>query len=303
MAYPPHQFGFSFVVTKWVRRLLIANGAVFLVTVLVGQRLVFDWFAFHPSRVITQPWGALTYMFLHGGLWHLLLNMLILFFFGPPLEDRWGSREFLRFYLVCGLGGAALSFLFASGASVVGASAAIYGLMLAFAMTWPESPIYVWGIFPVKAKWLVGFLFVLTLLAAAGGSGGGVAHFAHLGGILAGFLYLRIDGRMGRMSLGIPGRSEAKGGRGSWGSSRGSGLVGRLPRVTVLSRKPEDEEDRTEPPRRTGRSGRPWRDPEEEALLDEVDRVLDKISASGMSSLSPEERRLLDEVSRRHRAN
>lgn len=294
MAYNPSPFGFSFVVTKWVKRLLIANGVAFLVTVLVGERLMFEWFAFHPSRVVTQPWGVATYMFLHGGFWHLAMNMLVLFFFGPPLEDRWGSREFLRYYIVCGLGGVALSFLFASGSAVVGASAAIYGLMLAFAMTWPDSPIYIWGIFPVKAKWLMTFLFALTLLNAAGGGGGGIAHFAHLGGILAGFLYLRSDGRMGRLSLAIPSR-----GGGASAGTKGE----RATRVQVLTREPRPPESRKETVPGRGRSGRTWRDADEEKLLDEVDRVLDKISASGMASLSPEERRLLDEVSKRHRAN
>jgi membrane associated rhomboid family serine protease len=257
---------------------------------------MFEWFAFHPSRIVTQPWGAATYMFLHGGLWHLLMNMLVLFFFGPPLEDRWGSREFLRYYIVCGLGGVALSFLFASGSSVVGASAAIYGLMLAFAMTWPDSPIYVWGIFPVKAKWLMTFLFALTLLSATGGGGGGggVAHFAHLGGILAGFLYLRSDGRIARLSLSLPSRKDGASGGGSTG--------GRVTRVSSLTREPRPQESRKETVPGRGRA-RPWRDAEEEALLDEVDRVLDKISATGMASLSPDERRLLDEVSKRHRAN
>ncbi len=299
MAYNTAPFAFRFSVTPWVRRLLIANGVVFLITLLAGQTfrpVIIDWFAFHPNQVLTRPWGAVTYMFLHGDLWHLLLNMLVLFFFGPPLEERWGSREFLKFYFICGLGGVALSFLFASGASVIGASAAIYGVMLAFAMTWPESPIYVWGIFPVKAKWLVGFMFVLTLLSAAGGSGGGVAHFAHLGGLVTGFLYLRLDGRMGKLSLGIPtGRSGPKGGA--------SGSGGSTTRVSVLTREPRPPQSRKETVPGRGVRGRPWQDAEEEALLDEVDRVLDKISATGMSSLSAEERRLLDEVSKRHRAN
>lgn len=298
MAYNTTPFAFRFSVTPWVRRLLIANGVVFVITLLAGQTFrpaIIDWFAFHPGQVLTRPWGAVTYMFLHGDLWHLLLNMLVLFFFGPPLEERWGSREFLKFYFICGLGGVALSFLFASGASVIGASAAIYGVMLAFAMTWPESPIYVWGIFPVKAKWLVGFMFVLTVLSAAGGSGGGVAHFAHLGGLLTGFLYLRLDGRLGKLSLGIPtGRSAPKG---------GGSAAGRTTRVSVLTREPRPPESRKETVPGRGPRGRPWHDAEEEALLDEVDRVLDKISATGMSSLSAEERRLLDEVSKRHRAN
>jgi hypothetical protein len=134
--------------------------------------------------------------------------MLFLFFFGPHLESKWGSREFIRYYLVCGLGGVALSFLFVSY-SIIGASAAVYGVMLAFAMAWPNAPIYVWGIFPVKAKWLVGFFVLITFLNAFGGAGGGVAHFAHLGGFAAGFLYLKTDWRASQamQSMGKAARS------------------------------------------------------------------------------------------------
>ena len=100
------------MLTPWVKRLLIANTVVFFATAVIGPELVFEWFAFQPGELILRPWGPVTYMFLHGDLWHLLSNMLVLFFFGPPLEGRWGGREFLRFYFVCGVGGVALSFLF-----------------------------------------------------------------------------------------------------------------------------------------------------------------------------------------------
>jgi hypothetical protein len=129
--------------TPWVKRLLIANVVVFLVT-MVNQEFFFRWFAFAPLEVMTRPWGVVTYMFLHGDLMHLAVNMLVLFFFGPPLEARWGSMDFIKFYLICGLGGVALSFLLASSAWIVGASAAIYGLMLAFAMNWPQSQVARW---------------------------------------------------------------------------------------------------------------------------------------------------------------
>lgn len=269
----------SFVhsLTPWVKRLLIANVVVFVLT-MVNQEFFFRWFAFAPSRVLTQPWGALTYMFLHGDLMHLLVNMLVLFFFGPPLESRWGSTEFIKFYLFCGLGGVALSFLFAPGSWIVGASAAIYGLMLAFAMHWPEAPIYIWGIFPVKAKWLVGFLFVVSLMSAFGGGGGNIAHFAHLGGILTGFLYLKSDWRPDR------GRT-----------SRRQGI--RVRKMAIVPR-----EERREESDAAG-AGRKERSADDDSILDEVDRILDKISAEGMTSLTNEERRTLDRVSRRHRSN
>jgi len=270
------QTPFGFALTPWVRRLLIANVAVFIVT-RVNLGFFTDWFAFSPSEVLTRPWGAVTYMFLHGDVWHLLVNMLVLFFFGPPLESRWGSREFVRYYFICGLGGVALSFLFVSY-GIVGSSAAMYGLMLAFAMGWPDAPIYIWGIFPVKAKWLVGFLFVVSLMSAFGGAGGGVAHIAHLGGIVTGFLYLKRDWR--------PGHGRARRGRGA--------RVRRLAIVPRDERGPEPHGKRA--PEREGPVG-------EDTLLDEVDRILDKISAKGIGSLTPEERSVLDDVSRRHRSN
>src|SRR5690606_3126395 len=124
------------------------------------------------------------------GLFHLLFNLLALFFFAPPLEERWGSRGFLRFYFIAGAGGSLLSLAFWNQ-SIAGASAAVYGVMVAFAMYWPDNPIYIWGIFPIKAKWLVGGLVALSLFSAVGGSASGTAHLAHLGGAIAAFVYLR----------------------------------------------------------------------------------------------------------------
>jgi membrane associated rhomboid family serine protease len=270
------QFSFGYRLTPWVKRLLIANVVVFLITMLNPSFFV-EWFAFWPAEVLTRPWGALTYMFLHGGFWHLAINMLILFFFGPPLEARWGSREFIRYYLVCGLGGVALSFLFVSN-PIIGASAAIYGLMLAFALHWPEAPIYIWGIFPVKAKWLVGFLFVMSLMSALGGAGGNIAHFAHLGGIVTGFLYLKSDWRPTEV-----GRVRKKGVR--------------VRRMAIV---PREEPRRKASP---GDSKESQTSTGEEAILDEVDRILDKISAEGMTSLTSEERETLNDVSKRRRSN
>ena len=277
MSYQTRSFGFGGAITPMVKRLLIANAVVFFVTMVLNRGFVYEWFAFQPTNIFIRPWGVFTYMFVHGNLMHLAMNMLMLFFFGSPLENRWGGREFLKFYVICGLGGVALSYLFLP-AWVVGASAAVYGVMLAFAFNWPDSPIYVFGIFPVKAKWLMTFFFVLSLLSAFDGSGGGVAHFAHLGGLVTGFVYLKSDWRLGsrmqrlkqstrrrRMAI-VPGDK---------GKARKEKVAG-----------PTERETR-----------------EDAALYDAVDRVLDKISAQGMSALTADERRLLDEMSRRHRSN
>ena len=273
MAQYSGSYGFGgYHLTPWVKRLLLANGAVFIATWVLPWLMPF--LAFQPSAVFFRPWTIFTYMFTHGGFWHIFFNLLALFFFGPPLEERWGSREFIKYYLICGLGGAALSFVFAFNNAVVGASAAVYGVMLAFAMMWPDIPIYIWGIFPVKAKWLVLALVALSLFSAFGSAGSdGVAHFAHLGGFAAGFLYIRLDA-----ATTSPLQKLRK-------------LVMRR-RFKVV---PGARSTRPEPPRPKRR--------EDDQMLDEVDKVLDKISTQGMASLTPEERNLLDEMSRRYRQN
>jgi rhomboid family protein len=276
MAYTYRTFGFGNVLTPVVKRLLIANVVAYVLTLLVGTSFAYDWFAFQPTRIFIRPWGVFTYMFMHHGIWHLAMNMLALFFFGAPVEAKWGSREFFKYYVICGLGGVALSYVFLP-TSIVGASAAIFGVMLAFAMAWPDAPIYVFGIFPVKAKWLVTFFFVLTLLSAVTDSGGGVAYLAHLGGLITGFIYLKADWRAGRPVQRFTRAVRAR-------------------RMAIVPRDERDDSTHGQPTEARRRR-------EDQSLYDAVDAVLDKISAEGMASLTPDELKLLDEVSRRHRAN
>lgn len=285
MSFQGSGFGspFGFSITPWVKRLLIANIAVFLLTWIVGKipavAGVLGYLPLVPSQVLARPWTVLTYMFVHGGLFHLLFNMLGLLFFGPPLEERWGSREFLKYYLIAGIGGALFSFIFPNQA-IVGASGAVYGIMLAFAMYWPDNPIYIWGILPVKAKWLVLFLFLLSLFSAMDGGASGVAHLAHLGGLVTGFAFLKSP----------------------WGPSPwGEPLqTPKRRRFTVLTgaRRSQAKPAASAPARPTAPAA--WRAGEED-VLSEVDRILEKISAHGLASLSPEERRVLDDASRRGR--
>ncbi len=268
--------------TPWVKRILLANLAVFLVSLFVPLGFLVRWFGFTPAEILFRPWSILTYMFVHGGFLHVLFNMLVVFFFGPPLERKLGGTEFLKLYLLGGLGGAVAGFAFAFSTPVIGASAAVFALMLAFAWYWPNAPIYIWGIFPVKAKYLVGVLVVFTFLATFSDAASVTAHFAHLGGLVAGALFLRYGG-------GSPD-----------GLSFLSGASMRAPRVAILHRSKPEEKVRSSAPRRTRREGGERGEGE---LLDEVDRILDKISESGMSSLTDGERALLDEVSRRRRSN
>jgi membrane associated rhomboid family serine protease len=269
-------FSFGSGLTPWVKNLLIANVAIFLVDEALLQGQLRNYMAFGRHTALLQPWTIVTYMFAHGDFLHLFGNMLVLFFFGPPLESRWGSREFLKYYLVGGFGGAVLQLILVPGSSMIGASAATFAIMLAFAIYWPDVSVYIWGILPVKVKYLVMAYAVLSITFL--NSGGGIAHAAHLGGFAAGFIYLRF-------------------------SSPGHGIGGlrkmmNKRRLKVVSR---DDSPQTAAAPRPSARGRGTG--EEEKLLDELDRVLEKISTQGMSSLSPQERKLLDEVSRRYRTD
>ena len=264
-----------FAPTPWVRRLLVATGSVYLLqlTVFTSPWLV-EMFGFEPALLVGHPWSLITYAFLHGSFLHLLFNMLGLFMFGPPVEERLGGARFVRLYVLSALGGAALSLAFAAvtgRGAIVGASAAVFGVMLAFVLEWPDAPVFVFPLpVPLKAKWLVVFLAAMSLLAVVWGTRDGVAHFAHLGGFAAALLYLRGPALM----------------RWRFQTPRGrSGAVPVHPTARAASR--------------AGSLASRPRHGSDPATLAEVDRVLDKISADGLDSLTPEERRFLDEISRR----
>ena len=276
--------------TPWVRRLLVANLLVFLIqkTLLVAPSYL-TAFGFDPMKAWQQPWTFVTYMFLHGNILHLAFNMLMLYVFGPPVEERMGGRIFFLYYLLCGLGGAALSFLLAQWApvgTILGASGAIMGVAVAFAWYWPNHPVVVFPLpDPIPAKWLVTFLVGLDLaLAWAGalaraGVGDGIAHLAHLGGVAAALLYLK-----GQDWRATHGERRERGGH----MAESSVLATRPPRASRSSGAPPST-------RQTKRGG-----PDARANA-EVDRVLDKINASGIDSLTPAERKFLTEMSRKKR--
>lgn len=273
---------FGYVLTPWVKRLLLVNFAVFVAVNMMGLvpwPWVRDTFGFSANTFLGHPWSAATYMFLHGSFMHVFFNMLILFFFGPPLERAWGGREFLKFYLICGIGAAFTSFLLirvVGFPTVVGASGALYGVLLAFALKWPDARVYIWFVLPVKVKYLVGFMVFMDFWAtlnAGRGAGGGVATWAHLGGAATAWIYLkygdRIEARLRRMS---PRRAHLGVESGKAGS---------------------DDRGRAERKRKSR--------PVNGDTLDEVDRILDKIRDSGIESLTPKEKAYLDDMSRRYR--
>ena len=150
-------------------------------------------FGLSPRLVLTRAfvWQPFTYMFLHADFWHIFFNMLMTWFLGNTVESVWGRRRFLKYYIACGLGGAAFSAIFTfNGPPVIGASAAVFGLYLAYAMMFPDNTIYLYFLLPIKAKYFVTFFAAVQLLYGIGG-GGGIAYFAHLGGMAAGLLFFR----------------------------------------------------------------------------------------------------------------
>jgi membrane associated rhomboid family serine protease len=270
----------SYRITPWVGRFIIANAVVLLLLMtLFTSREVFQLLQFSPRTAFTRPWTFVSYMFVHGGLLHLLGNMLMLFVFGTAVEGRMGSRNFLLYYLFCGVGAAVFSLLLAGIMPIgafVGASGAVLGVAVAFAMYWPDAEIIVFPIpVPIKARTLVIGLVALDIIASQLWPNDGVAHLAHVGGALFGYLYFRVQS-LSRRSPGAPART--------------------VERVVMV------QSGSSEPDRRTPVTPmRPRRRADADPVAAEVDRVLDKISEKGISSLTAAERRFLDEVAKQKR--
>ena len=180
-----------------IKLLLIGNIAIFLLQYFGLGDLLIRYFGLYPASVIGSfaIWQLVTYLFLHGGVFHVLFNMLALWMFGRDLEEKWGTRGFLRFYFFTGVGAGVcivlVNYLFGNpGIPTIGASGAIYGILLASAIYWPDRLIYIYGLFPIKMKWLVIIYGAIAFLGATN-INSGVSDIGHLGGLLCGFIYLR----------------------------------------------------------------------------------------------------------------
>jgi membrane associated rhomboid family serine protease len=187
---PP--WGQSFAGTV-VGKLIIANVAVFILQQLF-QPYFNDIFQLQPRAVVQNfyVWQLVSYLFLHDGIMHILFNMIVLFFFGSALEMAWGPRRFLQYYLVCGVGAGLLHMLVSYDSTVIGASGAVYAVLMAYAIMYPNQIVLLMLVLPIKVKYLVTGLVVIDLLMGIQG-GGRIAHFAHLGGMLTGLFYFRDD--------------------------------------------------------------------------------------------------------------
>jgi membrane associated rhomboid family serine protease len=243
--------------TKGVKWLIITNCFIFLL-MLVGYRLI-EPFGLTPTLVKKgYIWQIFTYMFLHGGLFHLFFNMFALWMFGPPIEQQWGTRQFVKYYFYTGIGAGIFTFVLSINSTIptIGASGAIFGILVAYALLFPDSIIYLWFLFPVKAKYLVIFFGILELIASINYTPDGIGHFAHLGGMVVGYLYLKSDWRTAHFFRFF---REMKYRR----------------KLKALNKKHK----------------------ETEKLMSQVDQILDKINKVGYENLSKAEKKILEKAS------
>lgn len=268
------------------KNLLIINILIFVATLVLegmGTNLSYALglhFFMMPDFHVYQ---FVTYMFMHGGFTHLFFNMFALWMFGCVVENTLGTKRFLIYYMACGIGAGLIQeltqfvsiyFMLSHSASLtVGASGAIYGILLAFGMLYPNERIFIFPLpVPIKAKWFITFYVVVELFSAIATSGDGVAHTAHLGGMLIGFFMIRYWKR------------HPQGGYGR--GSRAGDFISRM-RDMVEREKRRREQQSTD-------SNPDWEYNErKKEKQEEIDRILDKIRRNGYDSLTDEEKRKL----------
>jgi membrane associated rhomboid family serine protease len=259
----PYRPGGFQVIPPAIKTIIIINVAVFLLqTTPFGETITTLGALWPIGSGNFRLWQPLTYMFLHGGGQHLFFNMFALWMFGAEIENYWGTRQFNTYYFICGLGAAAINLLATIGDPnpTVGASGAIYGVLIAFGMMFPDRYIFLYFLFPIKAKYFIAGYALIEFFSGLGsrsmGSGSNIAHFAHLGGMLIGFIYITIK-------------------RNEWSIS---GLFSKMNSFGKKKSGPRLYKQNKVAP------------PVSEA---EINAILDKISEYGYDSLTEEERRKL----------
>ena len=253
----------TITIPSGVKFLLIINIIVFILIELSGQKnLLFRTFGLVPSLVWTKfkIWQLFTYLFIHGGIFHIFFNMFVLWMFGKDLESQWGKMEFLLFYFVCGIGAGLITVLFSvnSIVPIVGASGAIYGLLLAYGFTYPNQMVYLYGLVPIKVKYMVLGLGAIAFFASLSASQSNVSHITHLSGMIIGliFIYFNINWKVIK-----------------WWYIR--------MRLKGLSQQPAKQDN------------------EEAQMKKQVDKILDKLNDSGWDSLTEQEENYLTQASKR----
>jgi membrane associated rhomboid family serine protease len=284
--------------TRAVQWLLALNiGIYFLQLTLFGSDAVYSALALDPARFPAAWWTIVTYMFVHAWLAHLAFNMFTLWMFGPRLEQEWGTRSFVQFYLWCGIGGAIAHLVFARHSSVIGASGAISGVLVAYALRWPDEEVYLFGVIPMKSRWLVAALLGMNIIFALSPSSR-IDWTAHVGGMAFGWIFLKLYavGGINRVRgwvSAVPDESEdmpraVPRNRAPMRDRGGSvdEVVARSNAMVLRQSKPVQHVPKQETPKE---------------YAARVNRVLDKISQQGIDSLTRDERRLLEEMSRKLR--
>ncbi len=263
-SYQTYRFGFGGGLSPAVRNLIIINVLVFLVQMIspVLYNNLVRYFGLVPYDLLHKAfiWQLLSYMFLHGGVFHILFNMFFLWMFGSEIEREWGTKEFLKYYLITGIGAGVFNVIFQpnSPIPIVGASGAIYGLLVAFGLMYPNRPILFMFIFPIPAKFFVIFLGVVAFMSAYNSPGDNIAHFAHLGGLVVGYLYLQFKWKIDRTYEKV--KNKVK-----------------YPHLKI-HRKPESKD-------------------KEEDMRNRIDEILDKINSVGYENLTEEEKTILQRAS------
>jgi membrane associated rhomboid family serine protease len=266
----PLNFG---MMSPTIKGLIIVNVVVFVLSMLVGGQFI-SLFGLIPAKVVHERWiwQPFTYLFLHANLFHILFNLFALWMFGMPVESQWGPKQFLKYYLICGVGAGIVNVIIdPSGLSpIIGASGAIYGLLVAFALLYPEAVVYLYFFFPIKAKHMAILFGLVEFIAGTSSSSPTVARFAHLAGMVIGFVYIK------------------------WWWAIKVKTVGAIKSWVKPAREAALED---EPRRRVERpvvSGKAVSDE-----MAEVDRILDKILEKGEESLTDREREILRRQAKR----
>ncbi len=317
----PRRFSFF---PPMIKALLISNVVIFLLDALLSglsyggvplSLLVEKYFALLPlgGGMLTNgdtglfyPWQLLTFQFLHGGFMHLFFNMLALWMFGVELEAVWGSRRFLVYYLISGVGAGIVHLIVTPllgvpAVPMIGASGGVYAILLAFGLTFPDRPVIMFPIlFPIPARILVIIYAAVELIAGLTNSNSGVAHFAHLGGALVGFILLKFGDTLKIYSLFD--KIGSLFGRGSKNSSfqKRRRLYRVEPGAGQATTSSAPSWFRTAPPEESKKAeGERLFEPTKEITQEQIDKILDKISRYGYSSLTETEKQTLYEASKK----
>lgn len=246
------------------------------------------------------PWQVITYMFMHGDFGHIFFNMFALWMFGVEIENLWGSKKFLIYYFLCGISAAVANLfiapLFSTVGPTIGASGAVYGVLVAFAFLFPNRHIYLYFLLPIKAKYLIIFYIALEVIYVASNQATGIAHIAHLGGAVAGLIYLFATKKSGLKNIfdNFKGTDYTRYGDRNYGSR---------PFEPPKREEPKEEKKYYDAQYYEIQKEDLKKQQEEEqtTLQKRIDSILDKVAKSGYTSLTDEEKRILFEDSKKLR--